>query len=147
MQLIGFNFKKISAERKEIGKGKIEVKANVNIKDVNQEKTDLFKDQSAIKFDFEFSVVYSPNLASLSFEGSTVLLLSKDESKEVLKKWKDKKVTEDVRVFLFNNILTRCNLRALQLEEELGLPTHIPMPVIRPEQIAESKDKKNSYTG
>jgi hypothetical protein len=55
----------------------------------------------------------------------------------VLKKWKNKKIEDEVRVPLFNLILTKCNLKALQFEEEFGLPTHIPFPRVSPQQDKE----------
>jgi hypothetical protein len=56
------------------------------------------------------------------------------ELKDILKKWKGKKLADETRIPLFNTILTKCNLKSLQLEEEFGLPTHIPMPRVQPPQ-------------
>jgi hypothetical protein len=75
-----------------------------------------------------------------------LLLTEKDESKDILKKWKNKKMPEEFRVPLFNIILTKSNLRALQLEEELNLPTHIPLPRIRNQDQAGNTGKR-TYAG
>ena len=134
MQIIGFNFEKISGERKKIPQGKIEIKSNINVKSISPEKIELLKDKDVLKFNFEFTVDYEPNIASLVFEGFILVIIEKEKVKDILKKWKNKKISEEVRLPLFNLILTKCNLKALQIEEELGLPTHVPLPKITPTQ-------------
>jgi hypothetical protein len=134
MQVIGFNFEKISAERKKTPEGKIEIKSNINIKSITQDKVELIKDKDVLKFGFEFSVDYTPGIAELKFEGSVLIIFEKDKTKDILKKWKTKKISDEIRLPLYNMILTKSNLKALQLEEELGLPTHVPMPRLAPPQ-------------
>jgi hypothetical protein len=144
MQVIGFGFEKIQAERKNLtkqGNQNININSNINIKNISQEQIDVVKDKPVIKFDFEFLVDYKPNFAELLFKGYVIMIVEKDDAKDILKKWKSKKVSDEIRLPLFNLILTKCNLRALQLEEELNLPTHIPLPRIKPQQ-----DNAN-YTG
>lgn len=142
MQIIGFNFEKILAEKKNITKGaKIQINSNINIKSIEQEKIDIVKDQSALRFNFEFKVDYKPDIAEILLQGFVLVLVPKDESKNILKKWKKNEVPNDIRIPLFNTIMTKSNLKALQLEEELNLPTHIPLPKIRPEQ------PNQNYTG
>jgi hypothetical protein len=134
MQVIGFNFEKISAEKKKMPEGKVEIKSNIDIKSITTDKVDIIKDKEALKFSFEFVVDYTPGIAELKFDGFVLTIQEKDKSKDILKKWKTKKLSDEVRLPLFNLILTKCNLKALQLEEELGLPTHVPMPRLAPPQ-------------
>lgn len=134
MQVIGFNFTKISAERKKLPEGKIEIKSNINIKSIAPEKVELLKDKDVLKFDFEFSIDYTTDIASLVFEGFLLMMMEKDKAKEVVKKWKNKKIEDEVRLPMFNLILTKCNLKALQFEEEFALPTHVPLPRLAPPQ-------------
>jgi len=133
MQVIGFNFEKISAEKKKGVEGKIQISSNIQIKSIKKENISIVKDKPTLKIDFEFKIDYKPNLAEINLQGVVLVTVEKDESKAILKKWKNKKIDEDVRIPLFNIILTKSNLRALQLEEELNLPTHIPLPRIRPQ--------------
>jgi len=142
MQIIGFNFEKITAERKKPSKGKLEITSNISIETISEEKIDLVKDQTPLKFGFAFSVNYNPDMADINLNGSVLVLLEKNKAKQVIKKWKSKKIEDDIRIPLFNLILTRSNLKALQLEEELQLPTHIPFPKIQAE-----KDNSKSYAG
>lgn len=142
MRVIGFNFEKISIERKESIKGKIEIKSNIGVENVEKEKVDI-SEKDSLKFTFTYSLKYDPNIASLEFKGFILALVDKDEFKLITKEWKKKKIPEKIRIPLFNLILNKCNLRALQFEEEFNLPIHIPMPKLAPQQGSE----KVSYTG
>lgn len=133
MQIVGFNFDKILAEKKKKVEGKVEVKSNIDLKLIEQEKIEMFKDKEVLKFTFDFSISFSPGIAELSFKGNVLLMFEKDKVKEILKKWKSKKLEDEIKIPLYNIILKKCNLRALQLEEEFMLPTHIQMPKIRTE--------------
>jgi hypothetical protein len=129
MQLIGFSLGKILVERKEQINGKLEISQNIDIKDVLKEKISISKDE-ALKVQFSFTINYSNEFAKLEFEGYVILLPQESELKNILKSWKDKKVPEEVRVPLFNFIMSKCNVKALTLEDEMALPLHIPMPRI-----------------
>lgn len=144
MQIIGFNFEKIEAERKKPVVGKIEVNSNIDIEDIEESKLDVIKDKSALKLSFDFKIKYKPEIAEINLRGSVLLLTEKDEAKSILKKWKVKKISDEIRIPIFNVILTKANLRALQLEEELNLPTHIPLPKIKSKT---EKENNRSYTG
>jgi hypothetical protein len=143
MQVIGFGFDKISAEKKASKPNvqNVNISSNVDIKSISQEEINILKDKHTLKFEFEFLIDYKPDFANILFKGYVVLVVEKDESKNILKKWKSKKIPDDIRLPLFNLIMTKCNLRALQLEEELNLPTHIPLPRLKPEQ------NNQNYTG
>lgn len=140
MQILGFNFEKIKAERHKQLEGKIEISSNIDITEISQEKLELVKEQTPLKFIFQFTVKYKPDLAEIVFQGAVLFVTDKDKAKDILKKWKTKKIDDEVRIPLFNFIMNKCNLKALQLEEDLTLPTHIPLPRIQPH------DNK-SYTG
>jgi hypothetical protein len=68
----------------------------------------------------------------LKFYGNLIISIESKESKEVLKQWKDKKLPEEFRLNIFNVILKKVSLKALQFEEELNLPPHIPLPSFKP---------------
>ena len=50
------------------------------------------------------------------------------------KGWKDKEIPEEFRIAIFNIILRKASVRALQLEEELNLPYHMPFPSIKSQE-------------
>jgi hypothetical protein len=43
-----------------------------------------------------------------------------------------KKIPDKMRVPIFNFIMSKCNIKALSLEDDLNLPYHIPMPRLEP---------------
>jgi len=111
------------------------------------------KDSEALRVLFNFSVKYSnqdeeaekksgeksENNGEVSFKGFFILTVSNEEAKAILKDWKKQEISEFIRVPLFNFILRRCSVRAMQLEEELGLPLHVPLPQISAPQTSETK--------
>lgn len=137
MQVIGFNLKKILVEKStNFQRGPINT--NIEFKEIEKEKVDLLKDLEALKFSFIFLVVYSDQEkkdelkhGEVSFEGDILLSAEKDEAKEITKLWKKKQIEDKVRIPLINFILKKCSVKALSLEEDLNLPSHIPFPQIR----------------
>jgi len=55
--------------------------------------------------------------------------------------WKKKEGNENVRLLVYNTILTKCSIKALQMESDLNLPSHLPLP-----KLAPAKQVTN-YTG
>jgi len=138
MKIIGFNLTKILIERIERFEGKIEVSQNIDIKDIVKDSIPI-SEETVLKVDFAFQIDYSENFAKLEFVGNLLLIPDKEELKDLLKSWKDKKIPENQRVPLFNFIMAKCNIKALSLEDELNLPLHIPMP-----RVNAIKDEKSS---
>lgn len=133
MRIIGFSLTKILIERKEELEGQLKISQNININDIKKQKIPI-SNEEALKITFNFVIEYSENSGKLNFEGYTILLPETKKMKEILKSWKDKQISEELRVPLFNFIMNKCNIRALDLEDELGLPPHVPMPRIQPGQ-------------
>lgn len=131
LKFVGFNFKKISIEKKKDVSKEIKINTNVEINEVKEQNSDLFKEGNLFYFEYEFKVNYEPEYANILFTGG-ILALIKDEKfiKEIKEQWKAKKIPEDLRIILMNSIFSKCNLRALQLEEDLNLPPHLPMPKV-----------------
>lgn len=144
--IVGFYFKKIEVEKKDQLKGQIKINSNTNIKSV--EKHDFKSgDNQALKIDFDFVVLYEPKFAEVKIEGYLVYLADQKEAKEILDSWKKKEIPEKQRLEILNAILSKCNLKALSLEEDIGLPPHLPMPKFQSKEEAKSEGKTGSYTG
>ena len=79
MQVIGFNFEKISAERKKAPAGKLEIKSNINLKSITEEKISMIKDKDVLKFSFEFTIDYHPGIAELKFDGFVLTMVEKEK--------------------------------------------------------------------
>ncbi len=145
MRIIGFNISKIQAERKNPMKDKLEIKSGLNVDNITKEEIDISK-SPAVKFDFTYSIDYAPNIAEIKIKGFVIAVDEKDESKDLLKEWKKKKFNSPLKIPLFNFIMDKCTIKSLELEEQLGLPFHIPLPKLTPVQ-SENPETRANYTG
>ena len=142
MQIIGFNFTKVQGSKELLPKEKIKVSYNITISDIEKQEIELLKNENVLKFSFKYSIDYNPKFASVSFEGFILAIVEEEMQKEILKEWKKKKLVDSVKIFLFNLVLTKCSIKALQIEEDLALPSHIPMP-----KLSLTQKDKAEYTG
>ncbi len=133
MRIIGFAFEKISASKEKTIDNKLKISSNIIIKDISKETIENLNEE-VLKFYFEFTIKYEPKTANVDISGYVLLSVDKTASKEILKKWKSKKISDEVRIPLFNFILTKSNIKALSLEEDLNLPPHVPMPRLSNQQ-------------
>ena len=139
--IVGFGFTKLSAEKLDFVKGKLDVNNNVSIKDVKEDSFSFGKDnKSIVKFIFEFTSKYEPAIGTILFEGEVLYLEDPKKIKEILVSWKkDKSVDKEIMQGLLNAILTKCNVQALIMSQEVNLPPPIPMPRVQMSQ-PENKD-------
>ena len=137
--IVGFGFTKLSAEKKDSPKGKIDINNNVSIKDLQEDNFSLGKDkqQNVIRFIFEFTSKYEPNVGAILFEGELLYMEEPKKAKEILSSWKkDKQIPKELMAGLLNTILTKCNVQALILSQQVNLPSPIPLPKV---QMAEAE--------
>ncbi len=141
MRLVGFDFKKISVERFKDSAEELKFNTKVDISNIDTIKSDIFRSkEELLKVEFVYSVVYEPEFAKIELMGSLILAVEPRIAREVLRGWKDKQTSDEFRIFMFNIILKKANIKALQLEDELGLPSHIPMPSLGKENLAEKNN-------
>lgn len=128
MKVIGFNFNKITAERLSNQVENLKINSNIDVSDIKEAKSNFFKiKEELISVDFSYTLNYDPSLAKIEFKGSIVFSLEPKKAKEILRQWKDKKIAIDFREALFNVILRKTALKALQLEGEINVPSHIQL--------------------
>ena len=148
MRLSGFNFTKVSAEKSKEFKLGSKINTNINFLDIEKEESGIVKEESEVlRVSFNFSVTYTDvekqekgaNRGEVSLTGFIILMATKEESKLLLDSWKKKELPVAFKVPIFNFILKKCSVRALQLEEELGLPLHLPLPQLK---AGEKEEKK-----
>lgn len=134
MKIIAFNFDKMSVEKKPKQMPEdLKINSDIQILNVAQSKAELFKSkEDFLVFSFKYALNYEPSFAYLEFEGKVILSMDSKLSKKVLKEWKDKKIPSEVQVSLFNVIIRKTSVKALELEDSLNLPYHVPMPSIKP---------------
>ncbi len=137
MKVIGFNIEEIHA-KKSFEFKRANIGTNILFLGIEKAKLDVIKDSESLKVSFKFSIDYKDSEKKESSEknevlilGNLLLMVSKDESKEFLKSWKNKETPKDKTLGLYNFILRRCSLKALQLEDDLNLTPHIPFPQLR----------------
>ena len=142
MQIIGFTLTKISIERKEGPQGKFKVTSKIDVKEVKEEKVQLAEGKEVARAEFEYSIDYEPDIADISFRGFVLLMGEPKEIKEFIADWKKKKImASEMKLRVFNTIFQKCNIKALELEDDFNLPPHLHLPAIKPEE------KSNTYTG
>jgi len=134
MKIISFNFEKISAERLSNKAENVKINSNINIIEIKETKTDFLKSKGLLNVKFNYSLNYDPDFAKLAFSGEILFSIEPKRIKEILKDWENKKMPKDFKVLLFNFILQKTTLKALQLEEDTNLPPHFNLPSLKFEE-------------
>ncbi len=133
MTVIGVNIVKINAEKKNAaGVGRVGIKNNISVKELEEKDFNFGSaKQKGLRFVVEFNCRYTPNIGSIDLEGNVLFLESEEKVKEIKKEWKDKKqLPADVMEPILNAALNRCNIEALKISQDIGLPSPIPLPKV-----------------
>jgi hypothetical protein len=126
ISLLGFSYNKISAQKKLDFSGKIEINPNINITSIEKHESSLIR-QETIKIDFLFGIHYK-DLADIDLGGTIILKVDPKTLKETVKGWQDKNLDPEIQTIILNLIMQRASIKAIELEEEMGLPIHIKIP-------------------
>lgn len=144
MKVIGFNLTRMHAE-KLVDRLSQKPVTSIEFTDLQKDKAELLKEGEVMKLTFQYIVTYGDSEkkksveGEVNFEGNIVLSVTEEESKDISKEWKKKKLPSVINLILFNLILKKCTPKAVFLEDETGLPAHIPMPRIQPKIPEENK--------
>lgn len=129
INLVRFYYTEIKGERFNQSLDKLKIETSLNIKSIeNLPQKNSLSGTSFLSFSFSSSIDYSKEIAKIELSGKMILSMEDSVAKEILNSWKKKEIKEEMKIFLFNGILEKTNIKALQLEEELGLPPHFKMP-------------------
>ncbi|MBS3172577.1 hypothetical protein J4438_03285 [Candidatus Woesearchaeota archaeon] len=132
MPIVGFNFEKIMVERKNKITGKLDIKNNLTITNVEKEKLNITNSEDILKFNFNYTVNYQPEVGQININGHLLLMESPKQIKDILIDWeKQQKLPKDLAPQILNTILSKCNIKSLSLSQEVGLPPHVRLPLIR----------------
>lgn len=139
MTIAGFNLKKILVERKSNLQGELKINTKMDLIDLKKEEVKLMQAKDIINFNFQFSIQYfavknQAEVAEITFNGDVIYVADPKDSKKIMDEWKNKKIDENIKTQVLNTILLKCNLKALLLEDELGLPPHLPLPRFKSEE-------------
>lgn len=129
IKLGAFRFLKQSVERNEDFKDSLKITPGINVKNIESFKSESSKAE-ALKVDFKFNVDYN-GLGSVSLEGRMILLTDSKTVKEVVDSWKSKKLDNETNTIILNIIMHKCSVKALELEEDIGLPLHVQIPRLK----------------
>lgn len=145
MTIIGFNFTKLSAEKENPVQGKISINRSCNPTGVKE--VDLGSGQKGLRYTFDFSCEYNPDIATLAFSGNLTEMISDDETEKILAQWgKDKTMPVDSLERVMNAILNRCHIEALIIAKELNIPPPFNLPKVRikdDQKASAEKEKKD----
>jgi len=141
IRLVGFNFIKISAERNPTYDGKIETKSNVSIDKLEKVKNSTKQD--TLKVDFSVDIDYG-DLGKVDLQGNLFLIADAKVIKETVSAWESKKEPTNLQLGIVNIILQKTSIKAIQIEEEIGLPIHLQnlFPRVKPKSQEEEESKK-----
>ena len=132
MSIIGFNFEKIMVEKTNKINSKLNIKNNLSIVSVEQENLNLTNSGDVLKFNFEYVTDYEPKIGKIELTGHLLLMEDAAKVKEILEGWsKNKKLPKSLMPQILNTVLAKCNIKALSLTQEVNLPPHIKLPILK----------------
>ena len=90
-----------------------------------------------------FKCDYVPNVGNINFEGNVMILAEADKAKAIKEGWdKKKEVPPEIMEPILNAALSKCNIQAIKLSDDINLPSPVPMPRLqRSEQKVEVPKK------
>lgn len=132
MKVLSFNFNKITIERFSSSLENLKVSNKIDIQEIVEAQADFLNtEDKVLGIKFSFSLEYNPDIAKIEISGTTALAVPASVLKEVLDRWQKKEIPPEFKTTLFNFLFRKIGLRALELEEEFGLPSHIPFPTFK----------------
>ncbi|HLC31840.1 MAG TPA: hypothetical protein VJK51_04165 [Candidatus Nanoarchaeia archaeon] len=150
MQLIGFNYTKIEGIRnKDIDKIP-SINTDVQFIKIEKENVGITMEQETMKVSFSYIITYAETIeeaqkkenlqGSITFNGNMILAMTKDEAAKIMKDWKKEQINVEVKAALINILIRKCTAKAIQLEEDLHLPFHVPLPLVQPQSQKKEVD-------
>jgi hypothetical protein len=137
--IVGFSIKTISAERKDVPRGRIDINSTPRIISVSSSKVDFISKQKPLNVEFEFITKYEPHVGEIRISGN-IFYVGKN-MEEVLKTWKKEKILlKDVDIEVKNFLFRKCLTIGMNLSENMQLPPPIIFPRIIPKQKEDLKD-------
>ncbi len=132
MKIIGFNFNKIFVEKKSSEFRDAKIKNTIDVTSIDSVKNEvLSQKEELVGVAFKFSIDYTEDKAKIELEGVVLLALNSKDSKRIVKEWKEKNLSNDFKLPLFNLILRKSNIKALTLSDEMNLPPHMKLPSLK----------------
>ncbi len=126
MAVVGFSFIKMLAERKKAPTEAIKINSDVKV--TNVVKDMVGKEENLARFEFEFTLNYGEP-GELLLTGEVLFMDEPAKVKQIIENWKKQQAVEaKILTQVLNAVLYRANIKALELMQEVGLPSHINLP-------------------
>ncbi len=132
IKVIGFSFSKIFVEKISSEFKDLKIDRNIKIESVEKIKPQALQiKEDLLEIKFKYGISYDPNVAKFEFSGNLLVTADQKVAKEFLSEWKEKKFPERHKIVLFNIIMRKSDIKAMEIEDEMGLPLHVALPLIR----------------
>jgi len=125
IQFKGSKINEFGGKRNYEFNGKVSIESNLQINSLER----LPESKDTIKVDYLFEVNY-PELGNVMIEGSIFISSDSKTLKDLQKAWKDKELNNENYIIITNMILQKVSIKAFEIEDELGLPLHIRLPMV-----------------
>jgi hypothetical protein len=133
LMIVGFSIKTISAERKDVPRGRIDINSTPKIISVSGSKMDFISKQKPLSVEFEFVTKYEPDVGEIRILGNVFYVGKNMEN--VLKTWKKEKIlSKDVDIEVKNFLFRKCLSIGMNLSENMQLPPPLIFPRVVPKQ-------------
>lgn len=139
MAIVSVNFIKLTAERMKSASGKIGVKNNVALNDLEKAQMPVAANNVALKMKFSFTSDYDPEVANITIQGEVVLVESTEKADAFMKQWTaEKSLPKDDMINIYNAVMHKCFVNAIGISKDLNLPAPIRFP-----RVTEKEEIKN----
>ena len=99
--------------------------------------------KKGLKFTFAFNCNYEPDLGKIEVEGQVMYVNDTKIVDEVKAAWqKEKRVPMNVMESIINASLHKGNIQAIKISEDIELPSPLPLPKVKPQEVASSSVKE-----
>ena len=147
MKILGINFTKLNAEKFSIDAKGVKIGTHIDLSEIREVKSDFFSSkEKVLGIKFSYEIDYDPNFAKIKLAGNILVSTDDTNFNKILEGWKEKNLPDDFRLSIFNLILKKSSLKALQLEEELNIPLHISMPFLKTQDKSQDSKQTQDYS-
>ncbi|MBS3088100.1 hypothetical protein J4226_05905 [Candidatus Pacearchaeota archaeon] len=125
IKIIGAKFLELEAKKNPNFSGKLQLKTNIQINLLEK----LKESKDTLKLTYIFEINYG-NLGKIVIKGVLFLSMDLNTIKIILKNKENKEYNTPEYIKVTNLVIQKASIKALELEEELGLPIHIKLPTL-----------------
>jgi len=159
MSIIGFTFTKVAVSKDAPVRGKVHIAHNIGVQNIVERPMSVGKDSTALDVQFTFHLTYDTDddqvekkqtAGTISLEGMLTILVPTPVATQTVSEWTEKKQVFDPLVSqVMNGIFTKSIMYAMQLSQDVNLPSPVPLPKLTVkakdsvEDVTETKPKKS----